>query len=275
MNPPIDAPARKLALGAMNCNTENGNGTFLLALSAFETTEYYFEYYWPVGKRLVHMDRRKHGRVQMRLPVRIRWLSPFRLQEEVQQTEDVSRGGLKISISVSAVAGTHVWVTYPYDSSVPEGQPEMLVRIVRCHPRAGGGATLAGKYETLVSLTGAAEYGRTFLAERRASRRWPVAMRVRVRPEHLPWFDEVMTLDFSDEGLRFLSCREYEPGTPVVVVCGGTSAGPWQARGEFPAIVARAVEAQGSSELDISVSRLGVRTERVMRNLVANVLRVS
>src|SRR5713101_4567387 len=156
------------------------------------------------------MDRRKHGRVQMRLPVRIRWLSPFRLQEEVQQTEDVSRGGLKVSISVSAVAGTHLWVTYPYDSSLPEGQPEMLVRIVRCQPRAGGGATLAGKYETLVSLTGAAEYGRTFLAERRASRRRPVAMRARVRPEHLPWFDEVMTVDFSDEGLRFLSCREYE-----------------------------------------------------------------
>jgi hypothetical protein len=221
------------------------------------------------------MERRKYGRVQLQLPVRIRWLSPFRLQEEVQQTEDVSRGGLKVSISVSAVVGTHLWVTNPYDSSLPEGQPETLVRVVRCQPRARGGATLAGKYETLLSVGASIEYGRTFLAERRASRRRPLAISVRVRPDRVPWFDEVMTFDVSDEGLRFVSCREYETGSSVIVSFGGTSAGSWRARGEFPAIIARASEALGPSELAVSVLRLGVRTEHVLRSAFANVLRVS
>lgn len=221
------------------------------------------------------MERRKHGRVHLQLPARIRWLSPFRLQEETQQTQDVSRGGLKISISVPAVVGTHLWVTLPYDSALPDGQPEMLVRVVRCEPRAGGGAILAGKFETLPPSEAATDERRPRLSERRASRRRLLSTPVRVRQDEVPWIDEAMSLDVSDEGLRFLSCREYEPGSSLVVSLGGVSAGPWHGKGEIRAIVARVAPGLNRSELAVSVYRLGVGAERFVRRIFADVLRVS
>jgi len=59
--------------------------------------------------------------------------------------------------------------------------------------------------------------------ERRHSPRRPLAIPVRVRPPHIPWFEEAMTIDISAQGLRFskqprISGREsllvsFEPAT--------------------------------------------------------------
>jgi len=219
------------------------------------------------------MERRKYSRARLRLPARIRWLAPFGLREEVQQTEDVSRGGLKVPLSVPALAGTHLWVSFPYDSTLPESQPEMLLRATRCEPRKGGGAMLAGRFETLAAR-GAASDRRPALAERRASRRVRLSLPVRVRLENLPWFEETMTLDVSAEGLRFLSCREYERERTVFVSFQGTPPGAWNTGGEVRAVVARSDEVWGPGELAISVFRLGAGTLRMRRGSRANLARL-
>jgi len=38
---------------------------------------------------------------------------------------------------------------------------------------------------------------------------------IRVRPRHMPWFEEAMTLEVSADKLRFVSNRVYEPGQTV------------------------------------------------------------
>src|SRR3979490_3227781 len=78
------------------------------------------------------MDSRDHRRVRMRLPVRLRWTTPFAQKIELGETVDVSRGGLLVSTKEPHASGVPLWVTFPYDASLGDGQPEMLARIVRC-----------------------------------------------------------------------------------------------------------------------------------------------
>src|SRR5438105_2331262 len=48
--------------------------------------------------------------------------------------------------------------------------------------------------------------------ERRGSPRRLLAVPIRVRPGNVPWFEETMSLDFSQRGMRFRSHREYAEG---------------------------------------------------------------
>jgi PilZ domain-containing protein len=77
------------------------------------------------------MDRREHHRVQLRLPARLRWTTPFGQKTEVCGTVNVSRGGLLVPCQEAHAEGTSLWVTFPYDAAVPYGQPEILARVVR------------------------------------------------------------------------------------------------------------------------------------------------
>ncbi len=78
------------------------------------------------------MVSREHHRVRIRLPARLRWTTPFGQKIELSETIDVSRGGLLLSSREWHAAGVPLWVTFPYDASLPECQPEVLARIVRC-----------------------------------------------------------------------------------------------------------------------------------------------
>ncbi|HEV1995895.1 MAG TPA: PilZ domain-containing protein, partial [Candidatus Acidoferrum sp.] len=78
------------------------------------------------------MDSRQHRRVRMRLPVRLRWTTPFGQKIELADTIDVSRSGLLVSTKESHTPGVVVWVTFPYDASLSDGQPEILSRVARC-----------------------------------------------------------------------------------------------------------------------------------------------
>ena len=78
------------------------------------------------------MDTLEHRRVRMRLPVRLRWTTPFAQKIELGESIDVSRGGLLVSTKEPHAAGVPLWVTCPYDASLGDGQPEMLARIIRC-----------------------------------------------------------------------------------------------------------------------------------------------
>src|SRR5256885_17249724 len=86
------------------------------------------------------MERREHHRAQLRLPVRLRWSTPFGQKTEVCQTLDVSRGGLRVPCAEAHAPGVPLWVTFPYDVSLDDGQPEMLAKVVRASGGNGGGS---------------------------------------------------------------------------------------------------------------------------------------
>jgi hypothetical protein len=92
------------------------------------------------------MDRREHHRVQLRLPARLRWTTPFGQKTEVCASVDVSRGGMLVPCREPHAEGATLWVTFPFDASLTVGQPEVLARVVRAVAAVRASATsVAGK----------------------------------------------------------------------------------------------------------------------------------
>src|SRR6202040_2797358 len=91
------------------------------------------------------MDRREHHRVQLRLPARLRWTTPFGQKTEVCDTVNVSRGGVLVPCQELHAEGMALWVTFPYDAAIPYSQPEILAKVVRSvgseSPAVHGGRT--------------------------------------------------------------------------------------------------------------------------------------
>jgi hypothetical protein len=236
------------------------------------------------------MDSREHRRVRMRLPARLRWTTPFGQKTELCETINVSRGGLLISAREPHSAGLPLWVTFPYDSSLSDGQPETLAWVVRCGEMLAdfraenvqGNTQLKNASEQehtartgqLAYTHRVADASETFavaihleeqahaasngngvrtLPERRASPRRTLAIPVRVRPEKIPWFEETMTIDFSKNGMRFRSHREYGPGDHLKVAFGNSASTPWSGSGEFCSMVVRVAPASGSFALDVGI----------------------
>src|SRR5882724_1614120 len=205
------------------------------------------------------MDRREHHRVQLRIPARLRWTTPFGQRTEICETLNVSRAGLLVPCNENHTAGTPLWITFPYDATLPFGQPEVLARVVRSEllatrvaaanssGDAGGtrkdGASDAASADQLddgyrldngemvFAAFAALQYeagakkakngngtgsghgnGHQREVERRTSARRMLAVPIRVRLEHVPWFEETMTINASNEGLQFVSSRQYELG---------------------------------------------------------------
>jgi hypothetical protein len=236
------------------------------------------------------MDSRKHRRVPMRLPARLRWSTPFGQKIELCQTINVSRGGLLVFLREAHSAGVPLWITFPFDASLSDGQPETLASVVRCEqaiagtpmknvarktqlqdpkeqmpsaesgqaasPRANGRAprtfAVAIRLEEQVH---AASNGNAVRAapERRSSPRRTLTVPIRVRPEHVPWFEEAMSLDFSKNGMRFRSQREYAPGDSLRVAIERSASTPWSGSGEFRSMVVRVAPRLGSVALDVGV----------------------
>src|SRR4051812_35743574 len=162
------------------------------------------------------MDRREHHRAQLRLPVRLRWSTPFGQKTEVCETVDASRGGLLVPCLETHAAGVPLWVTFPYDRSLGDGQPEMLAKVVRTIGGSNGVPVNGGDKNSPQLETREADSsptpmvavhfevrahahsnggGKSREQERRASPRQRLAMPLRVRPANVPWFEEAMTAD--------------------------------------------------------------------------------
>jgi hypothetical protein len=231
------------------------------------------------------MDRREHHRVQLRIPARLRWTTPFGQKTEVCDTLNVCRGGVLVPCEETHVPGATLWITFPYDASVPYGQPEILARVVRfdgaernvyaasvgANARAGDGASATTSHAVQVrnGEHGPAAALRFEIAphphangnghkreyERRARPRSQLALPIRVRPENIPWFEETMTLDVSSDGLRFLSRREYEPGQHLIVSFDPATNLPWAAAREHRARVVRVEPMPQSSALVVAMRR--------------------
>jgi hypothetical protein len=245
------------------------------------------------GSTVTPMDSREHRRVRMRLPVRLRWTTPFAQKIELAETIDVSRGGLLVSTKEPHTSGVPLWVTFPYDASLGDGQPEMLATIVRCgdvlevvratyarekvKSEKAMAAERSAKLDQIVRAHGISDAPATFAVaiqfeehanghwngyavrnepERRGTPRRALAVPVRVRPAQIPWFEEAMTIDFSAESLRFRSHREYAVGEELKIKFADSTRKPWPGNGEFSSKVVRVAPATDTFALDVSVCRL-------------------
>jgi hypothetical protein len=239
------------------------------------------------------MESRQHRRVRMRLPVRLRWTTPFGQKIELAETIDVSRNGLLVSTQESHVAGVTLWATFPYDSSLSDGQPEILARVARCdevleviratnarervQTENQSARELSAKLDQLARAIGITDPPSTFAVaihleehrggdsnggfrrsepERRDSVRKALAVPVRVHPEKIPWFEEAMTLDISRSGMRFRGHREYEPGDHLKIGFADAASAPWHGATEFLSEVLRVSPVPGSAAVDVSVRRV-------------------
>jgi hypothetical protein len=218
------------------------------------------------------MDRREHHRAQLRLPVRLRWSTPFGQKTELCKTLDISRGGLLVPCNETHALGVPLWVTFPYDPSLRDGQPEMLAQVVRVAPGSNGfhaNAPLSsGSNPTKPSVAPAValHFQPSFHAngngqrhanerERRGSPRRPLAIPLRVRLEHVPWFEEAMTVDVSAQGLRFLTTREYALDANLLVSFEPLASVPWPTGTDVASRVVRVESTPKSSALVVTITR--------------------
>jgi hypothetical protein len=214
------------------------------------------------------MDRREHHRAQLRLPVRIRWNTPFGQKTEVCKTLDISRGGLLVPCQEMHTPGVTLWATFPFDSSIGDNQPEMLAKVVSMRwldeTDNGNGSKPAGAGSTAqaVALHFASSLrpqsngnGHAKERERRHSPRRPLAVPVRVRLPHIPWFEEAMTIDVAAQGLRFLSNREYQQGDRLLVSFDPAASAPWPTSSETAGRVLRIEPVPASAALAVTISR--------------------
>ena len=246
----------------------------------------------PAGSTVTFMDSRQHRRVHMHLPVRLRWTTPFGQKIELANTFDVSRSGVLVSTKEPHSKGVMVWLTFPYDASLSDGQPEILARVVRCAEsldviRAANAREkvqttraleqeLSAKLDHIARTIGIFEPPATFAVafqfeeqthtssngntgrhepERRGSARRTLAIPVRVHPERIPWFEEAMAIDVSAKGMRFRTHREYAPGDHLKISFQNAASAPWYGAGEFLSKVVRIAPVPGSIALDVSVCR--------------------
>jgi hypothetical protein len=211
------------------------------------------------------MDRREHHRAQLRLPVRIRWNTPFGQKTEFRKTFDISRGGLLVPCEEAHALGVPLWVTFPYDASMGDGQPEIMAKVVRVASRgqSNGSESRDGSanqqavamHFALPARASSNGNGHRDGRERREAPRRPLAIPVHVRPESIPWFEEAMTIDISANGLRFLSSREYQEGERLLISFGPTALPPWSTTSECSARVVRIEAVPETASLAISVCR--------------------
>ena len=202
------------------------------------------------------MVSRAYRRVRMRLPGRLRWTSPFGQKIELAETMDVSRGGLLLSSRELHAPGVPLWVTFPYDTSLREGQPEVLARVVRCAELSATPPqfSLAIQFESQARSASNGN-GAQRDPERRGSPRRTLAVPIRVRPENVPWFEEAMSVDFSPRGMRFRSQREYTKGELLRIASEDDSSASWPGSGEFRAKVVRVAAVVNGVALDVAVYR--------------------
>jgi hypothetical protein len=202
------------------------------------------------------MVSRAYRRARMRLPARLRWTSPFGQKIELAETMDVSRGGLLLSSRELHGPAVPLWVTFPYDASLREGQPEVPARVVRCEQLSAAPFlfSLAIQFEAQVRSVSNGN-GAPRHPERRGSPRRSLAMPIRVRPENVPWFEEAMSLDFSPRGMRFRSQREYATGELLSIALEDAFSASWPGSGEFRARVVRVAPASGGVAVDVGVCR--------------------
>lgn len=204
------------------------------------------------------MPRRLHPRVRLRLPVRLRWVAPLGQKIEQCETRNASRGGLLLACHEHHGVGMPLWVTFPYDPALSDGQPEVLARVMRCEDHREDNhivTSVAVHFESLLR-TGPGSGSRARSAPETSNNRRPLAIPIRVRPEQIPWFEEAMTLDVSSESLRFVTHRVYSPGDALRISFTQPGSSPWRGESEQAARIVHVEPLPDGTSLAVTVQRI-------------------
>ena len=195
------------------------------------------------------VEQRKYFRVQLNLPVRLRWRTPFGFRTEVGETLEVSRGGLLIKRDEAFQTGMSLWLTLPFDPEMRLSQPEIPVCVVRADSQPLGGYLVALALEADPPRVAPLPVRR----DRRRSVRTRLALPMRVQLEGFPWAEETMTEDVSEDGALFGTSRVYQVGDSVRVELENI---PWPGRENREMLVAgvvRVVEMPNTAEQRVAI----------------------
>lgn len=207
-------------------------------------------------------EQRRYPRARLTLCVRLRWPTAFGLVTELAETLDASRGGFLFFRHEPCEPGASLWVTFPWDASVTQVQPEIPARVARVKVTPAGGYLVAVTFETSRPGAPAAALGELRAApaagDRRQQPRFPLALPIRVRAQDWPWPEETMTLDISGRGVLVETPRIYSPGAIVRVVL---PYGSWVSAGEVPARVVRVEPVPGSVTQRVALALLPLEKE--------------
>jgi len=207
------------------------------------------------------MQQRQHARVRLRLPVRLRWVAPLGQQSEVCETRNVSKGGLLVACRERHGEGLPLWVTFPFDVAAPDDQPEVMARVVR---RQGALLDQADREEIALHFE---RFPLNASSTREVHQTQPappakngcaanVSVPIRVRPGHILWPEEAMTLDVSADLLRFISNREYAAGDTLLISFVSTETRPWPGIGETPGKIVNVEKLPQSASLVVTLKRV-------------------
>jgi len=121
----------------------------------------------------------------------------------------------------AAAGGLPLWVTFPFDVAAPDAQPEVLARVVRRYGSPVGEPVreeIALHFERFpLSANNAREVHQTAAAPPvKNGSVGNVSVPIRVRPRHILWPEEAMTLDVSNELLRIPSATRICAGRHAV-----------------------------------------------------------
>jgi hypothetical protein len=207
------------------------------------------------------LQHRQHARVRLRLPVRLRWVAPLGQKSEVCETRNVSKGGLLVACKEQPPEGLPLWVTFPFDLAAPDTQPEVLARVVRRHGSSVGEPEreeIALHFERFpLSASSAREVQQTPVTPpAKNGSVGNVSVPIRVRPRHILWPEEAMTLEVSSEVLRFVSNREYAPGDTLFVSFVSKETQPWPGIGETACKIVNVEKVPQSASLVITLKRV-------------------
>jgi hypothetical protein len=82
-----------------------------------------------------------------------------------------------------------------------------------------------------------------------------ISLPIRVRPEHIPWYEEAMTIEVSPDKLKFVTNREYTFGQRLLVSFVSGSELPWAGDGEWTTKVSGIEMEAGSNLLCVTVRK--------------------
>src|SRR5262249_38495659 len=204
----------------------------------------------PPGQASV-VERRRHSRVQLHLPVRLRWQTP-------PGPLDGGHGDAR---------GLPRRAPGSPERALPGACHALGDLSLRLHPSAGAArdASVARVEDqpsegSLVAIDleeppRPAARGGASGAERRRQERVPVALPIRVRPADSLWPEETMTMDITEDGVRFWTTRLYSVGDDLRIFSPrGSLPSRWITTAELPARIVRVTSRPGSIAQEVAVA---------------------
>jgi hypothetical protein len=207
------------------------------------------------------MQRRQHPRVRLQLPARLRWSAPLGQRTEHCKSINASRGGLLLHCAEAHGIGHPLWVTFPFDPEATGAQPETLARVQRSEQQETGW-NVALQFERAAFNIHSGNGKRTASEKNGAGKN--ISLPIRVRPQHVPWYEEAMTTEVAHDRLKFLTNREYKFGEKLLVSFGAKNEAPWSGHlntlgngigGEWEATVTGIEMEAGKEEVVVTVRK--------------------